>query len=168
MTAAFEVEDAFVGAVMSLPAPIALEALSFVRAEDFADLRLGLVADVSRELAGRGVDPHPAAVLAHIRAHALVTGVDAVRDLTRLLADVYGSAPTPAGWRFYAVAVLEESLRRRCAMLGARVGQAAEGEPLGSLLALVGHEVQAVREVQDRRAVAAGDAVPARLSAVSA
>ncbi|MDP9459168.1 MAG: hypothetical protein M3Q22_02580 [Actinomycetota bacterium] len=168
MSTPFEVEDALAGVLLHLPAPVVCEAASLVHAEDFADLRLAVVADVCRELAGRGVDPHPAAVLAHVRACALVTGVDALRTFTLLLADLYEAAPTPAGWRFYVVAVIEEALRRRCAMLGKRAVQAAEGASMEALLDLVDREIQAVHDVRDRRAVAAGDTTPARLMAVTA
>ncbi len=168
MSAPFEAEDALAGVLLHLPASVVCEALDLVTAEDFADLRLAVVADVCRELAGRGVDPHPAAVLAHVRACALVTGVNALQNFTVMLADLYAAAPTPAGWRFYAVAVIEEALRRRCAELAVRIGQAAEDASMEALLLLVDGEVQAVHELRDRRAIAAREAVPARLAAVGA
>jgi replicative DNA helicase len=145
-----------------------MAALRLVSTDDVADPYLALIAEVCRELAARGIAPDPAAVHADVRSNALVSGVDAHRSFTLRLVDVYGACATPASWRFYAVAVIEESLRRRCSMLGTRVGQAAEAESIGSLLALVDAEAQAVHAVQDRRATAAGNPAPARLTAVSA
>lgn len=168
MTAPFEPGPAFLGTVLQLPAAVACEALNLVRSVDFTDPRLALIADVCRELATRGVAPEPAAALAHVRAHALVPGVDALRDFTFRLVDLFHGCSEPASWRFYAVAVLEESLRRRCTMVSTRIGQAAEGESIDSLLALVDAEVQAVHAVRDRRSVAIGNPTPARLTAVSA
>jgi replicative DNA helicase len=150
-----DAEAAFIGAVMHLPAPAATTALGLVPGEDFADPRLAIVADVCRDLAARGTAPDPTAVLAHVQANAVVTGADAVRSLSLLLADLYGTVPTPASVGWYRVAVLDGALRRRCRMLATRVAQAAEGETIESLLALIGAEVAGVLAVQQRR-VASG------------
>jgi replicative DNA helicase len=161
-------EAAFVGSLLHLPPATACEALRLVVSDDFTDAGMALIADVCRELAGRGIAPDPTAVHAYVRARALVTGVEALRAFTLTLVDVYGACATPASWRFYAVAFLEESLRRRCTMLATRIGQAAEGESIESLTELVDAEAQAVHAVQERRATAAGTQAPARLTAVSA
>jgi replicative DNA helicase len=152
--AALDAEAAFVGAVMHQPAPAALDALSLVKSEDFADLWLSVVADACRELAGRGIAPDPTAVLAHIRASAVVTGSDAIRSLSLLLAELYGTVPTPASVRWYRLAVLDGALRRWVEQMAARLGQAAENESIDSLLPLVGREVVAVGDVQQRRTAA--------------
>jgi hypothetical protein len=60
------------------------------------------------------------------------------------------------------------AVRRRCQELSTRIGQAAEAESLGSLLALVDAEARAVRELADRRAAIAGDGAPPHLRAVGA
>jgi replicative DNA helicase len=158
-------EAAFVGAVLHLPAPDALAALDLVHDEDFAEPRMQVVAGLARQLAESGITPDPITVLAHARANGTVAKPDAIRGLTKLLGDVYGCCPVPASWRWYAVAVLDGALRRRCAELSTRIGQAAEGESLESLLALIQSEAHAVRQVRDRRAGAAGSSRP-RLAAV--
>ena len=55
--AALDAESAFIGALMHQTARVALDALTLVRSEDFADLRLSVVADVCRELADRSIAP---------------------------------------------------------------------------------------------------------------
>jgi replicative DNA helicase len=164
---ALDPEAVFIGAVLHLPAADAQQALSLLHADDLADPRLAVIADSARQLAALGIPPDPAAVLAHARAQGTVASADAVRSLSLLLADLWAGCPVPASWRFYAVAVLEEALRRRCTELATRIGQAAERESFASLLELVDVEARAVRELQERRAVAAS---PARtpLAAVSA
>lgn len=163
--AALDAEAALVGSLLHLPAPAALDALDLVTTEDFADLRLSVLAGVCQQLVAAGADPDPVLVLAHVRRHAIVTGVDAVKTMTLLLAELYGSVPVPASWRHYLLAVLDGALRRRCVELAVRIGQAAEGESIGSLVALVDREAQAVRELAARRAPVADDH-PTRLRAV--
>jgi hypothetical protein len=98
-TALTDAEASFVGAVMHLPAATAATALALVDGDDFADPRLSAVTDACRALADRGIAPDPAAVLVHVRAVAVI-GADALRSLSLLLADLYGTVPTPAsvGW----------------------------------------------------------------------
>ncbi len=152
--AALDAEAAFIGALLHQPAPAALDALSLVQAADFADLRLSVVADACRELAACGITPDPAAVLAYVRAQAIVTGADAIRSLSLLLAELYGTVPTPASVAYYRLAVLDGALRRRVEMMAARLGQAAERDSIDSLLPLVGREVVAVGDLQQRRTAA--------------
>lgn len=164
----FDPESAFIGAVLHMSAPDALIALDLVRDEDFAEPRLQLVAGLVRQVAEDGVTPDPVTVLAYARANGTVAKPEAIRGLTRLLADVYGGCPTPASGRWYAVGTLDEALRRRCTEMSTRIGQAAKAESLDSLMHLVDTELHAVREVRDRRAAAAGATAPARLTAVTA
>jgi replicative DNA helicase len=149
-----DAEASFVGALMFLPAPTALDALSLVQAEDFADPRLATIAEACRALAEQGVAPDPAAVLGHVRTCALVTGAEALRSLALLLTDLYGSVPTPASVRWYRRTFLEGAMRRRAQVLAERVAQAAEHDTIESLLALIVAEVQAVLAVQQRRSLA--------------
>jgi replicative DNA helicase len=139
--------------------------LDLIRDDDLADPRLQVVAGVVRELAEAGIAPDPTTVLAHAQATGMVTRADVVCGFALLLAELYGECPTPASAHWYAAAVLDEALRRRCAELSTRIGQAVESESLGSLLALIGTEAAAVRELAARRAAIAGDA-PTRLRAV--
>ncbi len=141
-----------------------LGVLDLIRDDDLADPRLQVVAGVVRELAKAGIAPDPTTVLTHAQATGTVTRADGVREFALLLAELYGECPTPASARSYAAAVLDEALRRRCAELSTRIGQAAELESLGSLLALIGTEAAAVRELAARRAAIAD--APTRLRAV--
>nr|MBA2552504.1 hypothetical protein [Geodermatophilaceae bacterium] len=73
----------------------------------------------------------------------------------------YGAVPLPASVDVYAAAVLDASLRRRCAELGERIGQVAESASLAELVRVVGAEVVAVYELRNRRAtVLAGLGMP--------
>lgn len=159
-------EGAFVGAVLHLPVDAAVRVLDLIHDDDFGDPRLAVVAGAARQLAGLGIPPDPAAVLAFIRASGTVTGPSAVTALSLLLADLYGGCPTPASARFYATAVLEEALRRRCAELADRIGQAADSASLDVLPELVATEAREVLALDQRRAGAAGE--PPLLRAVSA
>ncbi len=156
---------AVVGAVLHLPADAAVQVLDLIHDSDLGDPRLRVVAGVARQLVEAGVVPDPVAVVAHARATGTVTKVESIKSFTLLVAELYGGCPTPASARWYAVAVLDQAVRRRCDEMSTRLGQAAEGESLESLLALVDAEARAVREVADRRAVAAGTSRP-RLAAV--
>jgi replicative DNA helicase len=138
--------------------------LDLIRDDDLADPRLQVVAGVVRELAEAGIAPDPTTVLAHAQATGMVTRADVVCGFALLLAELYGECPTPASAHWYAAAVLDEALRRRCAELSTRIGRAAELESLGSLLALIGTEAAAVRELAARRAAIAD--APTRLRAV--
>jgi hypothetical protein len=148
---ALEADGAFVGALLHLSASAARDALALVEAEDFVDPRLAVVADVCRELADRGIAPDPATVLAHARAGATVTGVEPVRALALLLAELYGTVPVPGSVGYYRLGLLDGALRRRCQVLADRVAQAVEHDTLTSLLNLLVAEVPAVLAVQDRR-----------------
>ncbi len=152
-------ERAFLGCLLHLPARTAADALTLAAPEDFGDPQVAVIAGVCRRLAVADVDPDPVAVFAYIRHHAVVTGVDAIRAAALVIAEVYAACPVPAAWRVYASAVLDESLRRRCTVLGTRIAQAANGESLNSLLALLAAEVAAVRAVEDRR-TAVGEVTP--------
>ncbi len=154
-------EAALIGAVLrqSHP-PAALEVLDLVDPDDLANPHLRLIAVYARRAAERGYAPDPVAVLGCSRADGAVTGADAIKHLSLLLADLYESCATPASARWYAVAALDDALRRRVAELSARLAQAADEESIGSLLALVESEASAVLAVADRRRAAAGDASP--------
>jgi replicative DNA helicase len=161
-------EAAFLGAVLHLPLPQAREALGRVQDDDLADLVHQQIAAVARTLVADGLPPDPAAVLARARSRGVVTHADEVRQFAGRLIDLHMSVPVPASWAFYAIAVLDGALRRRCIELAARVHQAAEGAPLDTLVSVLDDECRAVRGVLDRRAAADAETAPARLRAVSA
>ncbi len=135
----------------------AFQALDYIVDDDLADPRLHVVAEVIRQLADAGIRPDPTTVLAHARATGTVSRADAVQAFALLLHELFAECPVPASARFYAVAVLDEAIRRRVTEAGTRLAQAAEGDSLVSLLTLVDAEHHAVRELADRRAAVAND-----------
>ncbi len=163
MSEPFQAEDALGGILLHLPATLARDVLSVVTVDDIANPHVALVVEVCRDLADRGVDPHPLAVMTHVRAHALVVGADALRNLHLLVADLYGCAPTPAGWRYYAVAVVEDAIRRRFSELGQRVQQAAEVGAIDVMTRVLDDECRAVRALLERRDAAGPDAASVHL-----
>ncbi len=160
-------EAALGGALLHLPAAAASNVLALITPEDVADPHLSLIVEAARQLAEDGVAPDPATVLAFVRARGTIAGADAVGRMGLLLADLYAACATPASARWYAVALLDEALRRRFRELADRVAQATDGSPLDTVVHVLDQECRAVRPVLDRRAAAAGTA-PARLRAVSA
>lgn len=152
MTAALDPERAYVGALLWHPAESAAQMAALVEPGDFADPRLRVVLQLVRDVAADGAAPDPVVCMAHARAAGTVSTTHAVKQLTELVAELYGAVPLPASVGFYAAAVLDGSLRRRCAELGERIGQAAETAALADLVALVGLEVGAVYELRNRRA----------------
>ncbi len=155
-------ERALIGAALSGSAQV----LDLIRDEDLGSPRLRVVADVIRQLAEASIPPDPTTVLVHARATGTVTGAAAVAEFALLLHELVDGCPVPSSARFYAVGTLDEAIRRRVTEAGIRLAQAADGESLGSLLALVDAEHHAVRELADRRAAVADQ--PPRLRAVGA
>jgi replicative DNA helicase len=145
-------EDAFIGALPHLPVATAGEALALVHDDDLADPLNQQILGVARALVAEGIPPDPVAVFARARADGVVSGADAICRLSLRLADLYAGCPTPASWRYYGTAVIDEALRRRCLELAARVTQAAEGSPLDVLIDVLDAECRTVRRLDDRRA----------------
>jgi replicative DNA helicase len=143
-------EAAYVGALLHLPPAAALDAIRLITPEDFADPRMTLIITACRELAGRGLQPDPTVVLAHLRTHATVRGADALTSFALLLVDLYASVPVPASVRYYAAGLLDLSLRRRVTEMSTRLAQAADRDSTGSLTDLVRTEVAAVAAVHAR------------------
>ncbi len=145
-------ERAFIGALLWLPVESAARAAALVEPGDLADPRLRVVLELVRELAAAGVAPDPVSCMAHARAAGTVGTTHALKGLAELLAELYGAVPLPASVGYYAAAVLDGALRRRCALLGERIGQVAESASLAELVRVVGSEVVAVFELRNRRA----------------
>ena len=146
-------EPAYVGAVLLVDLLTARAALARVQDDDLGDHRLRVVLGLARRLVAEGVAPDPVAVLARARADGDVTGA-AVAALALLLHDLAAGVPVPASVMYYAAAVLDDAVRRRVGEAAARLGQAADGESMASLLELVDREAAAVRELAARRATA--------------
>jgi replicative DNA helicase len=144
-------ELAFVGAVLHLSPITAAEALAVIDDDDLADPRLQLILQAARRLVDEDVAPDGYAVMAVIRRAGTATTAHDVSLIAHLILDAIKACPVPASWRFHAVAVLDEALRRRCRALAARIAQAANG-PLDTLTDLVHAETAAVAAVDRRRA----------------
>ncbi len=146
-------EQAFVGALLHLPAATAAQALALVDDDHLGDHRLRVITATARQLAGAGVTPDPVLVLQVARAESTVTTATAISGLAFLLHEIYAECPVPASWRYYAAGVLDDALRRRCTEAGARLTQAADGESIDSLLELVHREAAAIAALASRRHV---------------
>ena len=145
-------ERAFIGALLWLPVESAARAAALVESDDLADPRLRVVVQLVRDVAADGAAPDPVVILAHARAAGTVRTAHAIKSLAELLADLYADCPLAASVGYYAAAVLDGSLRRRCALLGERIGQIADSASLAELVRVVGAEVVEVFELRNRRA----------------
>ncbi len=123
-------EAAYVGALLWLPVDRAARAARLVETDDLADPRLRVILGLVRDVVADGARPDPVVVLAHARATGIVTSAHGIAQLSELIAAVYAECPLAGSVGFYAAAVLDQSLRRRCAVLGMRVGQVAESGSL--------------------------------------
>ncbi len=156
----FSAEDAFTGALLHMPVPIAKEALDLVHDDDVADFLNITIVKLARALVAEGVAPDPMAVSIRARADGIVAGPEAIRMLTLRLADLYADVVTPANWRYYAHGLIDEALRRAFIAMGTRVMQAAEGSALDVMVDLLDAECRLVRRLLDRRAALAGPPAP--------
>lgn len=145
-------ERAYIGALLLLPAAPAAAAAALVGPPDLEDPRMRVVMQLVRDVTARGVAPDPVVCLSHARASGAVTTAHAITALAGLLHELYAECPLPASVAYYAVAVLDESLRRRCVELGERIRQAGESASLAELVRVVGAEVHAVVQLRNRRA----------------
>src|SRR3982750_4272294 len=103
-------EDPFIAALPHLPVATAREALNLVHDDDLADPLNQRILGVARALVAEGIPPDPVAVFARARADGVVPSTDATRTLSLHLADLYAGCPTPAFWRYYGTAVIDEAL----------------------------------------------------------
>lgn len=145
-------EEAFIGALLHMPAPMASQALDLVCDDDLADYLHGRIISIVRLLVAEGTAPDPVVVLTRARADGFVTGAQATQAMAMRLAELYQSVPTPASWRLYGQAVIDEALRRQCVAMGTRVLQAAENCSLDVLIDLLDAECRVVRRLHNRRA----------------
>jgi replicative DNA helicase len=166
MTESSQPEDAFTGALLHMPVPMAKEALDLVHDDDFADLLNVTIVKVARALVADGVAPDPMAVSIRARADGIVAGPEAIRMLTMRVANLYADVITPASWRYYAQGVIDDALRRAFIAMGTRVLQAAERSAFEVMVDLLDAECRSVRRLLDRRQVATASA-HARLRSVA-
>jgi hypothetical protein len=112
----------------------------------------------SRDTHGTAPRGHIPAALApesaYVGALLLLDLRTARAALALLLHDLAAGVPVPASVMYYAAAVLDDAVRRRVGEAAARLGQAANGESMASLLELVDREHAAVHELAARRAPA--------------
>ncbi|WP_448613340.1 hypothetical protein [Modestobacter sp. URMC 112] len=142
-------ELAFVGDVLHLSSSTAAEALAVIADDDLADPRLRLILQAARGLVAQDVAPGGYAVMAAIRRAGTAAAAHELSSVAQLIIEATEACVVPASWRFDAVAVLEERLRRRSRELSARIAQAANG-PLDTLVELVHAECAAVVQLERR------------------
>lgn len=144
-------EEAYVGALLWLPAGPAAAAAAWVTGADLADYHLGLIHGVITQLATGGMDPDPTSVLIAAQATGVVTGAQSIRGLALTLARLFDHRMTvPASIRWYAAGVLADTVRRRTVEMTARIAQAAESSTLPDLADLQQREAAAVAALQAR------------------
>jgi replicative DNA helicase len=157
--------EAYLGALLQLPAESARDAAAFIASLDLADPRHQIVYRLCRELAGRGVAPDPAAVFAEAGSSGAVAGAHRLGALSTLLANLYTRGCVAPSVRFYAAAILADALRRRVEQAGQRLQQVAAESSITDTLAMVGSETAAVAELARRwRVIAFIEAAPAAVS----
>jgi len=145
-------ERAYCGSLMWHPAESAARAAELVEPGDLADPRLRLILQLVRDVVADGASPDPVVVLARARATGIVSSAHGIKQLAELLADLYAECPLAGSVGHYANAVLDLALRRRCALVGARIAQVAESGSLTELVRVVGSEVLEVFALRNRRA----------------
>lgn len=150
--------DAFVGALLHMPVPMAKEALDLVHDDDIADLLNLTIVKLARVLVAENVAPDPVAISIRARADGITAGPEAIRMLTLRLADLYGGVVTPANWRYYAAGLINDAVRRQFVAMGTRVLQAAETSGLDVMVDLLDAECRTVRRLLDRRLAVAHQA----------
>lgn len=154
-------ESAYIGSLLWLPVDSAARMAELVEPGDLADPRLRVALQIIRDVAADGAAPDPVVCLAHARGAGTVQTAHAIKALAELLADLYAGCPLAASAGHYAGAVLDGALRRRCAVLGERIGHVAETASLAELVRVVGAEVLEVYALRNRRAaVLAGLGMP--------
>jgi replicative DNA helicase len=153
--------EAFVGALLHLPAERVIRLARVVGDGDLFDPKLDLVRRLAVELAERGVAPDPAAVSAHARSTGSVSAAN-VAQLTALLVDLHTGCPIPGQADVYAAAVVEEAVRRRVREAAVRLTQAAADVGVHRLVEIVTAESQAMHAATARlpRRLASVDATP--------
>lgn len=143
--------QAYIGALMWLPADRALQAHDLLCADDLASGQLAYIHDLVGELARAGVAPHPTAVLAAAIDGGRVSGATSIKSLTLLLIDLHDHRATvPSNVRFYACAALADAVRRRTADMAARLAQIAEYADLDELARVHQSETEAITALRRR------------------
>lgn len=156
-----EAESAFLGCLLA--GGMTGQLLALVELEDFTDPRHRAVLAAARALHQRSEPVDPLTVLAALRRTGLERSLTADRSAGVFLTDLLTSAPSLGSASYYARMLLEHRARRQVHDTGTRWQQAAPGESMESLRALVVREVAEVaRQLQrlDEREQQAGQ-VPA-------
>ena len=141
-------ERALIGALLHLPLSTATEVRAEFDREDLDDARLRIVVDLIDDCIGRNLRPDAAVVLAAGRTSALVPP-SRLGELGYLLICLVEEVPHPSAGSFYALAVVEASVRRRIAEAATRLEQASSAE-LTAALAVVADECAALVDCASR------------------
>lgn len=144
-------EEAYVGALMWLDGPVAMQAAWWLTTEDIASPAAGLVHRLVQQLCHAGIPPDPASVLALAIKNDTVTGPQRIRDLTLTLARLFDHRSSiPPAIRWYACAALDQAIRRRTVEMATRLRQVAGHADPDELERLTQSEQQAINVLRAR------------------
>lgn len=145
-------DRAFVGCLLWLDAASAVDACQHVDPlADLVDPRLTKVFASVGRLAERGIAPDPLAVELDLRGSGDLSGGEQIKAAGLLLAELYGQAVSAGSVGYYRHALLSDSLRRRVALAGERLTQAAETGSDDALIPAVLAELDGIKSARDRR-----------------
>jgi replicative DNA helicase len=145
-------EAAYLGSLLWLDTQQAREAHSWLTETDIGSPPLQLVHRLVGELTAAGIGPDPVVVYELARFRDDVVGEHQSHAFTNHLLQLFDHRTTvPASVRCYAVAALEDAVRRRTAAMATRLAQVADHADLDELRRLTQAEQAAVDAIHARR-----------------
>lgn len=143
-------EQAVIGAVILASSSVQDRALSIVQDDDFADPRCRFTLGVVRRMRAENLPVDMVTVVGYVNRHALLDGGAPRVSLASWLHETTGAAPVPASAGYYAELVVESAARRAAQHAATAIAEAAEGDSLSDLLAVVTAELAAVTAAVER------------------
>lgn len=150
-------EHATVGALVLAAAAVQDKVLSIVDDADFADPQCQFTIEVVRRMRTEMLPVDMVTIVGYVNRHALLEGGMPRVNLATWLHETTGAAPVPASAPWYADQVVEAAARRAAQHAATAIAEAAEGDSLSALLAVVTAELAAVTAAVER--VGGGDNV---------
>lgn len=147
-----DAEEAFIAGLLGMDHQQADTLVSLLQRDDLTRPALQLIHQLIGELAAAGVNPDPAAILAHAIAEEHVTGAHHIQTFTGVLMRLIDHrALTYSGSvRWYAVHVLDQAVRRRTVEMTVRLAQVADHADTDELERLTQAEHSAIEAVRAR------------------
>jgi hypothetical protein len=147
-----DVDVLFVGSLLWSTPAYAAEVLAFVLDDDIESPTLAIVLGAVRTLAYAGKPVGPQLVLDELRRFSAIRG-----DVAEQLKTATTSGADPGAARFYAAAVVADSLRRRVASAGVALTDTARGSAEADLAPLVTRAATACTDCAERLRHLRGD-----------